>query len=99
MSMLPNCPQSSSICLMHGGLTCEPVKSCPGKPLPDALFLGSEPYAEPVDLPGKKKGRNDFDTNTKPVAYNFYRLPDGKECFRKVRDKQNPKVPAWWSQK
>ncbi len=103
MSMLPNCPQVYNKCLMHDGMECDPIPACPRScPNNAAIFLGSESYVEPNDLSIRgqsHKCKIKHDTNTKPVAYNFYKLPDGTECFKKVKD-SNPaalRVPKGWS--
>lgn len=77
MSMLPNCPQGKELadCLMHGGKTCTPQSECPNKcPSKDALFLGSGSFVQKQSCLSVNKNE----------MYNFYRLPDGSECYKKA---------------
>lgn len=70
MAMLPNCPQSSTECVMFGGKTCTPTPKCDGCPK-DAMFLGSETFDH-------KESCSKQRTST---TYNYYRLQTGAECF------------------
>lgn len=82
MSMLPNCPQSTKGCLMHRGRLCAPIQRCNESHLNDQakrpMFMGTETFTYPKQ---RKKG---LDRNGSTV-YNFYKLPNGHECFSEGR--------------
>ena len=69
MTMLPNCPQSDSLCHMRDGGRCAPIPKCDGCPKAHT-FLGTLRYEH--NEPCLKK-RDD-------IRYNFYATPHG-ECF------------------